>query len=319
MTDAPVPPVAAKAPKRIEQLGRVRVDDYAWLKDDNWRAVMQDPSAVRADIRAHLEAENAYTDAVLADVKPLQDALFAEMRGRIKEDDASLPVPDGAFEYYTRHDAGAQHPIYARRPRGDEAGEEILIDVEALAKGHAFFQVGGAEHSPDHSLFAYAADDQGSEYYTIYVKDLTTGEVLPGPVTQSTGDFVFSPDGKWLFWVWRDENARSAKIFRRLVRGSEDVEVYAEPDPGMFVGVGVTQSRSYIVITSGDHETSETRLIAATDLGAREEQARLLVDLCDTMQYGSLCALGGMTSYPVTSALKHFPADFGLAHTEADQ
>jgi oligopeptidase B len=265
MSQLPTPPVARKDPKRIEQLGRERTDDYAWLKDDNWRAVMQDPSALKPDIRAHLEAENAYTDAVLAGVKPLQAQLFAEMRGRIKEDDSSLPVPDGAFEYYTRHDHGAQHPVYARRPRGAEIGEEVLVDVEALAKGRAYFQVADGQHSPDHALFAYAADDQGSEYYTIYVKDLTTGEILPEPVTESTGDFVFSPDAKWLFWVWRDENARSAKVFRRPVRGTEDVLVYAEADPGMFVGVGVTQSRSYIVITAGDHETSEARILSAAD------------------------------------------------------
>src|SRR3954471_1166813 len=98
MPDAPLPPVARKAPKRIEQLGRVRVDDYAWLKDDNWQAVMRDPAALRPDIRAHLEAENTYTEAMLAGVKPLQEALFAEMRGRIKEDDSSLPAPDGAFD-----------------------------------------------------------------------------------------------------------------------------------------------------------------------------------------------------------------------------
>src|SRR3569833_1359536 len=99
MPDAPPPPVARKEPKRIEQLDRVRVDDYAWLKDDNRKAVMHDPAALRADIRAHLEAENAYTEAMLAEVQPLKEALFSEMRGRIKEDDSSLPTPDGAFDY----------------------------------------------------------------------------------------------------------------------------------------------------------------------------------------------------------------------------
>ncbi|MEO6378339.1 MAG: S9 family peptidase [Caulobacteraceae bacterium] len=265
MPDAPLPPAARKEPKRIEQLGRVRTDDYAWIKDDNWKAVMHDPAALRPDIRAHLDAENAYTEAMLASTTSLQAALLAEMRGRIKEDDSSLPTPDGVFDYYTRFETGAEHPVYARRPRGDEAGEELLLDVDALAKGHAFFQVHEAHHSPRHDLFAYAADDQGSEYCTVYVKDLATGELLPDPIVNSTGDFVFSPDGQWLFWVWRDENARSAKIFRRPARGGEDLEIYAEADPGMFVGVSVTQSQSYIVITTGDHETSEAWLIPRTD------------------------------------------------------
>ncbi len=113
---APKPPVAAKIPHRIEQLGRVRVDEYAWMKDEGWQQVLRDPKALRADIRAHLEAENAYTKAVLAGTEDLQARLFAEMKGRIKEDDSSVPAPDGGFEYYVRYDSGAEHPIRARRP-----------------------------------------------------------------------------------------------------------------------------------------------------------------------------------------------------------
>ena len=265
---AAVPPIALKKPLRIEQLGRVRVDDYAWMKDENWKAVMRDPAALRADIRAHLEAENAYTQALMAPTKALQETLFQEMKGRIKEDDASVPAPDGPFDYYTRYALGAQHPVYARKPRGEEGPEQVLVDVDALAKGHAFFEVAGAEHSPDHALFAYAADDQGSEYYRIHVKDLETGELLPGSVESATGDFCFSPCAQWLFWIWRDENGRPAKVFRRPARGGEDVLIYQEPDDGFFVHLGVTASRAYVVIGSGDHETSECRLIPAFDIVA---------------------------------------------------
>ena len=262
----PSPPVAPKHPRRIEQLGRVRLDDYAWMKDDDWQAVMRDPSLLRADIRTHLEAENAYTAALLGPTQPAQDALFAEMRGRIKEDDASVPDPDGPFAYYVRFNTGGQHPIYARIPR-DGGAEEVLLDVDALAKGHAFFQVSAAEHSPDHALFAYAADDQGSEYYRIHLKDLATGEILPNPVDSATGSFAFSPDARYLFWVWRDENGRPARVFRRPTRGGagSDALVYEEPDDGMFVSVGVTAARGWILISSGDHETSETRAIPASD------------------------------------------------------
>ena len=263
----PTPPVAAREPRRIEQLGRVRIDDYAWMKDDDWQAVMRDPKRLRPDIRGHLEAENAYTEGLLASTKPLQEALFAEMRGRIKEDDASVPDPDGPWAYYTRFETGGQHPVYARTPRGQDGPEQVLLDVDALAKGHAFFEVGAAEHSPDHALFAYAADDQGSEYYKIHLKDLATGAVLPDPVESATGSFVFSPDARHLFWVWRDQNGRSAKVFRRPVRGGagSDVLVYEEPDEGMFVNVGVTAARGFIVIACGDHETSEVQLIPAAE------------------------------------------------------
>jgi len=257
----PKPPAARKEPRRIEQLGRVRVDDYAWLKDENWQAVMRDPSALRPDIRAHLEAENAYLRAVLADTEDLQDELFAEMKGRIKEDDSSVPAPDGPFDYYARYAVGAQHPVYARRLRRDGAGEEVLLDVDALAKGHAYFQVAAAGHSDDHALFAWAEDAQGSEYYAIKVRDLSTGEVLEGPVETSTGDFAFSPDSEWLFWTFRDENGRPSKIYRRPARGGSDELVYAEPDEGFFLSVGVTSSRAFIVVSCGNQETSEVLLI----------------------------------------------------------
>src|ERR1700749_3345017 len=127
----PKPPVARKDPKRIEQLGRVRVDDYAWMKDDNWQAVLRDPGLIRPDIKAHLEAENAYTTAMLARTEPLQADLFAEMKGRIKEDDSSVPAPDAPYDYYSRYEIGAQHPIHARRPRGLDDGDFILLDEDA--------------------------------------------------------------------------------------------------------------------------------------------------------------------------------------------
>src|SRR6187402_2611623 len=124
----PKPPVAAKRPHRIEQLGRTRTDDYAWMKDDNWQQVLRDPKALKADVRAHLEAENAFTKAVLAGTEDLQAQLFAEMKGRIKEDDSSVPSPDGPWDYYSRYDLGAEHPIHARRPRGAADGEQVLLD-----------------------------------------------------------------------------------------------------------------------------------------------------------------------------------------------
>ncbi len=263
----PAPPVAHKDPKRIEQLGRVRVDDYAWMKDDNWQAVLRDPAAIRPDVKTHLEAENAYTAAMLAPTQALQAQMFEEMKGRIKEDDASVPAPDGPWDYYVRYEKGAQHPIHARRPRGRDDGEVVLLDEEAESKGKPFFQVGAAQHSPRHGLYAYALDEQGSEVFRILVKDLETGMVLPDPVESSTGSFCWSPDGAYLFWIWRDDNGRPAKVFRRPARGGvqDDVLVYDEPDEGFFISVGTTSSDAYIVIGSGDHETSEVHLIPAGD------------------------------------------------------
>ncbi|HEX7885126.1 MAG TPA: S9 family peptidase [Phenylobacterium sp.] len=263
----PEPPIAPKKPHRTEQLGRARVDDYAWMKDDNWQQVLRDPKALRADVRDHLDAENAYAKAILGGTEELQAALFAEMKGRIKEDDSSVPSPDGAWDYYSRYAIGAEHPIHARRPRGRDDGEEVLLDEDALSKGKAYFNVGGASHSPDHALYAWAADEQGSEYYRIRVKDLATGEEVGPPIESAYGDFCFSPDGAWIFWIWRDENARPAKVFRRPARpGSAAVDtlVYEEEDDGMFLGVGVAADDSHVLIHVGNQETTETWLIPAT-------------------------------------------------------
>lgn len=266
----PKPPVAKKEPKRIKQLGRVRTDDYAWMKDDNWQKVLRDPSLIKADVKAHLTEENAYTKAMLAKTEPLQKAMFEEMKGRVKEDDASVPALDGPFEYYTRYNVGAQHPIYARKPKGGGA-EEVLLDADALAKGKAYSEVGAADHSPDHKLFAYAEDAQGSEVFKVFVKDLATGQVLAEPVESSTGDFTFSPDSQWLFWTHRDDNGRPDKIYRRPTRGGakDDVLVYEEADEGYFIGIGRVASDQFLVISAGNNDSSEALIIPASDPTAK--------------------------------------------------
>lgn len=263
MSNLPAPPVARKIPVRIEQLGRVRIDEYQWMKDDNWQAVLRDPSLIKADVREHLTEENAYREAVMASTLPLQAAMFEEMKGRIKEDDSSVPSPDGPWEYYTRYNVGDQHPLYCRRPRGATDGEQILLDANKLAEGKAYSEIGAVAHSPDHSLYAYAEDAQGSEVYRIFVKDLATGEVLPDPIESTVGDFTFSPDSRWVFWTNRDDNGRPDKIFRRPARGGEAALVYEEHDDGMFIGVGVTSDEAFVLISIGNQETSEIRLIPA--------------------------------------------------------
>ena len=262
----PVPPVAKKIPVTIEQLGRTRVDEYQWMKDDNWQAVLRDPSLIKADVKAHLTEENAYREAMMASTLPLQAQMFEEMKGRIKEDDSSVPAPDGPWAYYTRYRTGDQHPLFCRRPRDSETGEVVLLDANALAAGKAYSEVSSAEHSPDHSLFAYAEDAQGSEVHQIYVKDLATGEVLPDPIQSANGNFTFSPDSRWIFWTNRNDNGRPDKIFRRPARGGESALVYEEEDEGMFIGVGRTADDRFVLISIENQETSEVRYLPADDL-----------------------------------------------------
>ncbi|MBA3050403.1 S9 family peptidase [Brevundimonas sp.] len=258
----PVPPVARKIPVRIEQLGRVRTDDYQWMKDDNWQTVLRDPTVIKADVKEHLLAENAYREAMMASTLPLQAAMFEEMKGRIKEADSSVPSPDGAWAYFVEYRTGEQHPRYMRQPRG--GGEaQLLLDANALAEGKAYSEVSAADHSPDHALFAFSEDAQGSEVHQIFVKDLATGEVLPDPIGSAIGDFAFSPDSQWIFWTNRDDNGRPDRIFRRPARGGETTLVYQEDDDGMFISVGRTADDAFILITIGNQETSEVRAIPA--------------------------------------------------------
>jgi oligopeptidase B len=261
----PVAPVAKRIPKTIEQLGRTRTDAYAWMKDERWQDVLLDPSLLRADIREHLEAENLYFDGMMAGAASLRDKLFEEMKGRVKEDDSTLPQADGPWRYLRRFEAGGQHPVFIRQTRSGEGVETVLLDANERAAGKAFFRIAAARHSPDHTLFAWAEDTVGSESYTLVIRDIATGAVSPSPIEDAYGGFAFSPDSRFLFWVHRDQNGRPSKIMRRPVRGGEAdvVEVFAETDAGKFLDVSVSASGAFIEIVSADGETSEYRYIPA--------------------------------------------------------
>ena len=258
------PPLAEKRPLTSTYHRHSRSDDYSWLRAANWREVMRNPAALPADIRAYLEAENAWFARETADLQELQKTLFEEMRGRIKEDDSTVPSPDGLWEYAVRHIEGGQHPLHVRLPRGGGA-EQIMLDGDALAAGRAFFKIGGAFHSPDHGLLAWSHDDAGSEYYTLSVRNLETGHDLADAIFDTGGSAVWSEDGRSLFYVRLDANHRPSRVFRHRIGTSpeDDVLVYEESDPGFFVSVGKTLSRRFIVIDAHDHQTSEARLIPA--------------------------------------------------------
>ena len=197
--------------------GRRRTDDYAWLKDENWQQEMRDPAALRADIREYLEAENAYKDAVLAPTETLRVALFDEFRGRIREDDASVPAKDGAWEYYHRYREGGQHPVVCRRPAGDAAGEQNLLDGDAEAEGKSYYRIGGRGHAWNHRRFAWSVDENGSEYFTLRVKDLDTGKELGDAIERCSGGFVWAADHETLFYTLLDDNHRPCKVLRHRV------------------------------------------------------------------------------------------------------
>lgn len=259
---APRPPAAPRKPVKTIHHGIERNDDYAWLRADNWQEVMRDPSVLDPEIRAHLEAENTYAALVMADVEGLRQQLFDEMRGRIKEDDSSVPVPDGGHAYGTRFRTGAEHPLVVRTDR-DGGSEEILLDTDALADGLAYFRLGGFGHSPDHRLLAYSADTSGSEYYGIRIRDLSSGADLDDRIDNATGAVVWSGNGEALYYVWVDDNHRPSRVMRHLIGTdpASDTVIHDGDDPRYFVGASRTLSRRFVVIDSHDHETSEIRVV----------------------------------------------------------
>jgi oligopeptidase B len=301
-------PRAARRPSVSSHHGIERVDDYAWLRADNWQAVMRDPALLAPDIRAYLEAENAYTKTMMADTEQLQTKLFAEMNGRIKEYYVGVPATDGPFAYYTRFIVGGQHPLFCRKPR-DGGEERILVDGNALAGPHAYFRITGVTHSPDHRLVAYAVDTKGSEFYTVNIIDSSTGALVDSRVADSNGALEWSADSQSLLYIWLDEEHRPRRVLRHTI-GAETADelIHEQDDPGYFLGLGSTQDRRFLLLSVHDHETSEISLIDAADpaspprlVAAREPQHDYSVDHHD----GRLIILtnsGGAEDYRIVEA-----------------
>ena len=265
MPRTPKPPVAERRPITVTRHGDTIEDPYAWLRAENWQEVTRDPATLDPAIRAYLEAENAYADAVLKPVGPLRSALYDELKARIKEDDTTVPAPDGDFEYYLRYETGGQHPIFCRRPTGIVEAERVLLDGNKAAEGHPFFRVAACEHDHGHTHLAYAVDLTGSEHYTITVKNIETGRELPHRIEGTAGSVVWAGDGKTIFYTRLDKNLRPSMVFRHRINAdpADDLLVYEEGDTKFFVRIGATSDRRFIIIQMSDHsDTSEVRLIA---------------------------------------------------------
>jgi oligopeptidase B len=283
--DPTLPPVARRLPSTVTHHGVAVTDDYGWLRAANWQEVMREPSLLDAEIRAYLEAENAYTAAVLADTEALQETLFQEMKARLKEDDRQVPQPDGPYEYFPRFVRGGQYAQLCRMPRGGLADEaQVLLDGNAEAAGKVYWDLGATAHTPDHKLLAYATDDKGSELYTIRIRDLETGKDLADEIPESSGGLEWARDGRTLFYVKVDAHHRPLYVYRHVIGTpvSYDQLVYEEKDIGFYVGLSSTQSEKFIVVDIHDHETSEAHLI---DADKPEMPPRLVVPRHKGHQY----------------------------------
>ena len=257
-------PAARKRPFEIEQHGVNRTDNYAWMRDRNWQEVLRDPETLDADIREHLEAENAYYEQATGELKQLREQLFDEMRGRIKEDDTTVPSPDGKFAYAVRHREGGEYPIFVRTPRNG-GPETVLYDGDLEGQGEDFFDIADVVHSPDHELIAYGVDRLGSEFYDIRVRSIETGEDYPETIPSTGGSVVWAADSRSFYYVERDDNQRPKRVKHHIVGTdpADDLVVYEEADDSFFLGVGKSQSTEYILIGSSKSTSSEYRYLSA--------------------------------------------------------
>jgi oligopeptidase B len=249
------PPKADVIPKRLEQFGHVRVDNYYWLKERT------DPK-----VTAYLDAENAYTDAFMAHTKTLQKALYDEIVGRIKQADATAPVYDNGYYYYSRFTKGQQYPTLVRKRGSLEAAEEVLLDENALAEGQGYFSLGSWHVSPDNRLMAFAVDTGGRRFYTIRVKDLTLNRMLGDTIVDVAGNLAWANDSRTLFYTKQDPKTLRPYRIHRHVQGektSEDPLVFEEADETFSCTISRTRSDRYLMIASRQTLSTEYRFIEA--------------------------------------------------------
>lgn len=253
------PPVAVKKPKELSIHGDTRIDDYFWLRDDE----RKDP-----EVLAYLEAENKYFETKTAHTKDLENSVFEEIVGRIKQDDSSVPVKIDNYWYYTRYAEGQEYPIYARKKGSLDANEEIMLNANELAKPHDYYNINNWDTTDDHKILAYAEDTVSRRQYDIRFKNLATGENLNDKLTNTSGAMAWSADGKYLFYVKKDEQTLLPfQVWRHQLGQSpdEDTLIYEEKDNTFYTSVGRSKSEDYIYIYLGSTVSSEMHLLKADD------------------------------------------------------
>jgi oligopeptidase B len=261
-TAASTPPIAAKKLHEVRApFGAVRQDEYYWLRDD---------SRKNPEMLAYLTTENAYADALLAPTKPLQEKLYTEFVGRIKQDDASVPYRRRGYWYYTRFEAGKDYPILARRKETMQAPEEIMLDQNAMAAGKAYFQVGDTEVSPDNRLLAWAEDDIGRRQYVLHIKDLTTGEIFADRVENIEPNLVWADDNRTVFYVEKNPTTLLGNRVKTHTLGAAAVQdklIYEEKDDAYYISLSRTRSEKFICISLESTVSSEQRCTSAAAPG----------------------------------------------------
>ncbi|HEX2833854.1 MAG TPA: S9 family peptidase [Thermoanaerobaculia bacterium] len=268
-TQVLTPPIAKKVRTTAVLHGDERIDDYAWLREKS-----------HPDVLAYLEAENAYADALMKPTEPLQQELYAEILGRLKQTDMNVPFRKGDWFYYSRTEEGKQYQIWARK-RSLDAPEEIILDVNELAEGQEYMSIGALEVSDDANLLAYATDDTGYREYTLYVKDLRTGEVL-GKIAEAAESIEWAADNRTIFYSIENDAKRQYRVYRHVLGTDEHTLIYEEDDELFDVWVERSRSGDWIFLVSDSKTTSEIRII---DAHAPESAPRVVVPRREGHQY----------------------------------
>lgn len=262
------PPVAEKTPKKLEKHGDVRVDDYYWMRLTDEQKNAEKPDEHTQKVLDYLNAENAYYDTITAHTKDLKESLFQEMKARIKEDDESVPYKKNGYFYITRYEKGGQYPIYARKKENLEAKEEIMFNVNEMAKGFDYYTLGGLSVSEDNKIAAFAIDTVSRRQYTIQFKNLETGEIYPDKIANTTGGATWASDNKTVFYTKKDPvTLRSSQIYRHVLGTdtAKDELVYEEKDDTFGTTVYKTKSKKYIVVGSFSTVSQEYQVLEANN------------------------------------------------------
>jgi oligopeptidase B len=264
----PTAPDAAQKPHTTDIHGLQLQDDYFWMRLSDEQKAAKESDAQTTEVVDYLKAENAYTKEAMAPTEGLQEKIYEEIVGRIKKDDESVPVLDKGFWYYSRYEEGKEYPYSCRKKGSMEAAEEVMLDQPAMAEGHNYFAIGGRSVSPDNNLLVYGVDTISRRQYTLYIKDLATGEEFADRIPETTGGATWANDNKTLFYTKKDPlTLRSSQVYRHVLGTdvSEDVLVYEEKDETFSCGIGKTKSEAYLMIASYATVSTEYRFLDAND------------------------------------------------------
>jgi oligopeptidase B len=255
----PRPPVARKVPRELVMHGHARVDEYYWLNQ------RQDPEVI-----AYLQAENAYTDAIMRPQAALREALYKEMVGRMKQDDTSVPHWDNGFWYYTRYEKGKEYPVHCRRRKSMQGAEQVLLDGNRMASGHSYFRIGDFAVSPDNRTLAYSVDTVSRRQYRIRFRDLKSGREYPEEIPMTAGSVVWAADSRTLFYPLIDPGTLRSCQVRRHILGTpagNDATVYREKDETFYVRIGLSRSRRFLLLGCHSTLSDEYRILDASRPG----------------------------------------------------